>query len=112
MDECIFCKIARKEIPAEIIREGNDWICFKDVHPKAPVHWLVIPKAHYKNFQSVDNGQLYGNLMMGIREIVSEHSLENGGFRIVINTGKDGGQTVSHLHFHILAKRSMGWPPG
>jgi histidine triad (HIT) family protein len=112
MNDCIFCKIARKEINADIIKEDADWICFKDVNPKAPVHLLIIPKKHYENLHMVEDEQVFGKLMMGVKNVVKELGLESKGYRVVINTGNEGGQTVAHLHFHILAKRPMGWPPG
>lgn len=112
MKDCIFCKIARKEMSSGIIKENEDWVCFKDVHPKAPVHLLLIPKTHYENLHSVDDESVFGKLMTGVKTIVAELGLDNKGYRVVINTGSEGGQTVSHLHFHILAKRPMGWPPG
>jgi histidine triad (HIT) family protein len=111
MKECIFCKIARKEMKSAIIKEGEDWVCFEDVNPKAPVHLLLIPKTHYENLHAVNDERVFSNLMMGVKNIVKELELNNG-YRVVINTGREGGQTVSHLHFHILAKRSLGWPPG
>lgn len=112
MDNCIFCKIARKEIETTIIAEGEDWICFKDQTPKAPTHWLLIPKEHVENFHTLKNEKLSVSLWKAIQEVVEQNGLTENGYRVVTNTGKDGGQSVFHLHFHIFAKRAMGWPPG
>lgn len=112
MDDCIFCKIISKEVPATIVMEADEWICIKDLNPRAPLHLLIIPKIHCKNLHFVEDENLLGKLMSGIKSVVKAQGLEDRGYRVVINTGNDGGQTVSHLHLHLLAKRSMGWPPG
>jgi histidine triad (HIT) family protein len=112
MKDCLFCKIANKEINAKIISETNEWICFEDVNPKAPIHYLIIPKKHFNNFHEVDNPDIYANLLKGIREVVKIADLITSGYRVITNTGPDGGQSISHLHFHIMGKRPMGWPPG
>jgi len=97
---------------ATVVKETDDWVCFEDVHPKAPVHLLLIPKVHVENLHSVDDQTLLGRLMAGVKVIVKDLGLDSKGYRVVINTGSEGGQTVSHLHLHILARRPMGWPPG
>ncbi|MDH4200710.1 MAG: histidine triad nucleotide-binding protein [Spirochaetia bacterium] len=112
MEKCAFCKIAEKDIKANIIKETEDWICFEDLNPKAPVHFLLIPKKHYDNLHNVADEEVLGKLMLGVIDIVKLKNLEKSGYRIVVNTGRDGGQTVFHLHIHILALRAMGWPPG
>ncbi|MDH4261590.1 MAG: HIT domain-containing protein [Spirochaetia bacterium] len=112
MNDCIFCKIIKKEINADIVKDETDWMCFQDINPKAPVHLLIIPKTHYDNLHSVNDDLIIVKLMNGVKTIVKELGLEKKGYRVIVNTGDDGGQTVSHLHLHILAKRPLGWPPG
>lgn len=111
--ETIFSKIIRKEIPAEIIYEDNLAIAFKDIAPQAPVHILVIPKqpiAQLSDAESKDHA-LMGHLLLTAKRVADQAGLSNG-YRLVINNGSDGGQTVNHLHLHILGGRPMSWPPG
>lgn len=111
--ETIFSKIIRKEIPADIVYEDNLAIAFKDVNPQAPVHILVIPKepiAKLSDAESKDHA-LMGHLLLTAKRVAEQVGLADG-YRIVINTGPDGGQTVYHLHLHILGGRPMQWPPG
>ena len=111
--ETIFSKIIRKEIPADIVYEDNLALAFKDVNPQAPVHILVIPKqsiAKLSDAESQDHA-LMGHLLLTAKRVAEQVGLTNG-YRLVINTGADGGQTVDHLHLHILGGRSLGWPPG
>ncbi len=111
--ETIFSKIIRKEIPADIIYEDNLAIAFRDVNPQAPVHILVIPKqpiAKLSDAESKDHA-LMGHLLLTAKRVAEQEGLTNG-YRLVINTGPDGGQTVYHLHLHILGGRQMEWPPG
>lgn len=112
--DCIFCKIAAKELPAKVIYEDEFMIAFPDINPAAPVHVLVIPKKHIANLlelQPVDN-DLLAHIMMTIPKIASQLGLADDGFRLVVNTKDNGGQTVKHLHWHILGGRFMTWPPG
>ncbi|UBF27331.1 histidine triad nucleotide-binding protein [Kovacikia minuta CCNUW1] len=111
--ETIFSKIIRKEIPADIVYEDNLAIAFRDVNPQAPVHILVIPKqpiAQLSDAESKDHA-LMGHLLLTAKRVAEQEGLTNG-YRLVINTGSDGGQTVYHLHLHILGGRQMSWPPG
>jgi len=111
--ETIFSKIIRREIPAEIVYEDDLAIAFKDVHPQAPVHILVIPKepiAQLADAESKDHA-LMGHLLLTVKRVAQQAGLNNG-YRVVINTGPDGGQSVNHLHLHILGGRQMTWPPG
>jgi len=111
--ETIFSKIIRREIPAEIVYEDDLAIAFKDVFPQAPVHILVIPKepiAQLADAESKDHA-LMGHLLLTVKRVAQQVGLNNG-YRVVINTGSDGGQTVPHLHLHILGGRQMTWPPG
>ncbi len=113
MPMTIFSKIIRKEIPAKIVYEDDQCLAFHDVHPQAPVHILLIPKKEIVSMADVKNEDkdLLGYLMYKASEIAKEQGLERG-YRLVINTKSDGGQTVDHLHIHILGKRLMKWPPG
>ncbi|HIK15771.1 MAG TPA: histidine triad nucleotide-binding protein [Leptolyngbyaceae cyanobacterium M33_DOE_097] len=111
--ETIFSKIIRKEIPADIVYEDNLCLAFRDIAPQAPVHILVIPKqaiAKLSDAESQDHA-LMGHLLLTAKRVAEQEGLTNG-YRVVINTGEDGGQTVYHLHLHILGGRHMAWPPG
>jgi histidine triad (HIT) family protein len=113
MSDTIFGKIIRKEIPADIVYEDDLVLAFKDISPQAPVHILVIPKkplAQISDAESEDHA-LMGHLLLTAKDVAQQAGLENG-YRLVINNGLDGGQTVYHLHLHILGGRQMGWPPG
>ena len=113
MGDCVFCKIAEKEIPSKIVYEDDQIICFHDLEPQAPVHVLIIPKKHIASMDDVsaDDQQLLGYIMTKVKDIAEILGLENG-YRLVNNCGEDGFQTVKHLHFHLLGKRKMTWPPG
>jgi histidine triad (HIT) family protein len=113
MSETIFSKIIRKEIPADIVYEDDLVLAFRDVQPQAPVHILVIPKKPIESIATAarEDGALLGHLLLTIKRVAAQEGLEQG-YRVVINTGEDGGQTVFHLHLHLLGKRSMTWPPG
>lgn len=108
---CIFCKVVAGEIPAKIVKEGDSYMAFKDINPQAPAHLLLIPKQHYSDLTEVKDITLLGSLLEAATTVASEQGL-NKGFRVVINTGKESGQTVFHLHLHILGGRTMHWPPG
>lgn len=112
--DCIFCKIAAKDIPVNAIYEDEYLIAFPDINPVAPVHILVIPKKHIANILEAtsEDAELLGRLMVTIPKIAAIAGLDEEGFRTVINTKDNGGQTVYHLHFHILGGRFMTWPPG
>ncbi len=109
---CLFCKIVENKIPAERISENDHAIAIRDVNPQAPTHILVLPKIHVPNIQeAAANFELTAKLIELATRVAQEQHLEKG-FRLVINTGDEGGQTVHHLHIHILGGRFMGWPPG
>jgi len=112
--DCIFCRIARGELPANVVLETPDVLAFRDVHPQAPVHVLVIPKRHLASLADLEptDGALAGALLTAAAEVARQAGLEDGGYRVVTNIGEDGGQSVSHLHLHVLGGRAMGWPPG
>ena len=113
--DCIFCKIANGEIPADVVYEDDEVLAFRDLDPQAPVHVLVIPKEHIASLDDVDesagHSELLGRLMSKIHVIASDLGLENG-YRVINNCGEDALQTVKHVHFHLLGCRKMGWPPG
>lgn len=113
MSDTIFSKIIRREIPADIVYEDDLCLAFKDIAPQAPVHILVIPKKPIPKLADAtpEDHALMGHLLLKVKQIADEAGLENG-YRVVINTGDDGGQTVHHLHLHILGGRQMQWPPG
>jgi histidine triad (HIT) family protein len=113
MSDTIFGKIIRKEIPAEIVYEDELSLAFKDVNPQAPTHILVIPKKPIPQLDTAtsEDRDLLGHLLLTARKVAQQVGLQNG-YRVVINNGNDGGQTVYHLHFHILGDRQMRWPPG
>lgn len=109
----IFKKIIDREIPADIVYEDEHCLAFRDINPQAPVHLLLIPKKEIRSLAETtpDDQALLGHLLLTIRKLAGEFGL-TGGFRTVANTGADGGQTVDHLHFHLLGQRPLDWPPG
>lgn len=111
MTDCIFCKIVKRELPTKIIFENDGFIAFNDIKPVSPTHVLVIPKEHYKNILEVEDKEVLGLLINACKEVAKQQGLKDG-FRTVINTGDNGGQTVYHLHAHVLGGRFHKWPPG
>ena len=111
--DCIFCKIVNGEIPAKTVYEDDRILCFHDINPQAPTHVLIIPKKHIASMDEVQEGDegVMGHIMLKIREIAETLGLVNG-YRVVNNCGDDGMQEVKHIHFHVLGKRQMRWPPG
>ena len=115
MSDCIFCKIANKEINSNVVFEDDMVIAIRDLDPKAPEHVLIIPKKHIASvneFQDSDKELAAHILVDVVQKVASKLNIDKSGYRVVINTGDDGGQTVHHLHVHILGGRSMTWPPG
>ena len=115
MADCIFCKIANKEIPSTVVYEDEQVVAFKDLEPQAPVHVLVIPKKHVASIAELkaEDKELAAHILVDvIPQIAREQKIDQSGFRVVANTGDEGGQTVKHLHFHVLSGRDMTWPPG
>jgi histidine triad (HIT) family protein len=112
--ECLFCKIAAGLIPAQVVHDGDRLMAFRDIDPQAPVHLLVIPKEHIGSLGVADGDHrdLLGDILLLARELALGEGVAEAGFRAVINTGRDGGQSVDHLHLHLLGGRSMRWPPG
>ena len=114
MTDCLFCKIVDGSIPADVVYEGTDVVVFRDISPKAPHHLLVIPKIHLSNVLGLtrEHATLLVHLFEAIHHVVTLLGIDQSGFRVVANTGLHGGQTVDHLHFHLLAGRALQWPPG
>ena len=110
--DCIFCKIAGKQIPVEALYEDDEFIAFRDLNPQAPVHVLVIPKAHFATIMDITDPGLLGRAVIACQEVARRTGMTEDGFRTVINTRDDGGQTVYHVHIHVLGGRFMAWPPG
>jgi histidine triad (HIT) family protein len=110
----IFEKIARREIPAHVVFETDDVIAFHDVNPQAPVHVLVVPKRVISRIADANasDAELLGKLLLAARDVAKQLGVGDSGFRIVINNGPDAGETVPHLHVHVLGKRALAWPPG
>ena len=111
---CLFCKIVSRQVPSDIVFETDEVLAFKDVRPVAPVHALVIPKKHLTSIHDAtpDDAALIGRLMLAAREVAEKLGLGASGYRLVVNTGPDGGQSVFHVHVHVLGGRPMAWPPG
>lgn len=111
---CIFCKIVAGEIPSKKLYEDDKVLAFYDISPEAPVHFLVIPKEHIKSANEIneDNVSIVSHIFLVINKLVKELNIDETGYRIVNNCGKDGGQTVDHIHFHVLGQRDLKWPPG
>jgi histidine triad (HIT) family protein len=111
--DCVFCKIAARQIPADVVYESDTVVAFRDLTPQAPTHVLVIPRSHYPNAAALAEGEpaTAAHLFDTAREIAASEGLDNG-YRLVFNTGADAHQTVFHAHMHLLGGRAMGWPPG
>lgn len=114
MTDCLFCRIASGEIDARMIEEGDDWIAFHDVNPQAPVHVLIVPREHVATINEIDEGHeaLVGGMVRAAAKIAAAHSIAEDGYRLVFNTNPGAGQSVFHIHLHLLGGRRMGWPPG
>lgn len=108
MEDCIFCKIIKGEIPSNKVYEDDDILAFKDIKPAAPIHILVIPKKHVKSLNEIDDAQLISKIMFAVKNIAKELGFANEGYRVINNCGENGGQAVPHLHFHILAGTKLG----
>ncbi len=110
MENCIFCKIAKKEIPVQLLHEDEYTVAFNDLNPQAPVHILVIPKEHIASLNELNDKQIMSALFNAVKEVTKKLSITD--YRTVINTGKAAGQEVFHIHLHVLAGRQFNWPPG
>jgi histidine triad (HIT) family protein len=111
-DDCLFCRIVRKEIPANVVAESDDYVVIRDVNPQAPVHVLVIPRAHVPTLNDADDAKLLGRLSLAAAKVAKDEGIAEAGYRMVINTNRGAGQTVFHIHVHVLGGRPMTWPPG
>lgn len=111
-DDCLFCRIVRGEIPAKIVAETDTAVAFRDIDPRAPVHVLVIPREHVVSLSATRDPALVGELALLAAQIAAREGIAESGYRTVINTNSDAGQSVPHLHLHLLGGRAMGWPPG
>lgn len=114
MADCLFCKIATKQIPATIVLEDEKVVAFRDLHPQAPVHILVIPKQHLTTVNDVqaEHAALIGHMIVSAQKLAEAEGIADNGYRLVMNCNGDGGQTVYHIHLHLLGGRNMHWPPG
>ena len=111
-ESCIFCRIAHGEIPAQMVANKKEIVAFRDLNPQAPVHVLIVPKKHVGSLDDAEDFDLLGRMMSLAAAIARQEKIAKTGYRTVINTGKDGGQSVDHLHIHLLGGRTMAWPPG
>lgn len=112
-EDCLFCRIASGEMEADVVARSDTWVAIRDINPQAPVHVLVIPRSHVETLDDLEAGhrELAGELLLAAREVARQEEIA-GGYRVVVNTGGRAGQTVFHLHLHVLGGRAMRWPPG
>ena len=112
--DCIFCKIAKKEVPSRIVFESDHVLAFHDLFPAAPTHLLIIPKQHYSTLNDVPaaDSAILGEMVDTARTLAGELGIAEDGYRVVMNCNSDGGQSVYHIHLHLLGGRKLGWPPG
>ncbi len=112
--DCIFCKIVAGDVPAEKIYEDTDFVAIEDLNPQAPVHCLVLTRQHIENVNELtsEDTELMGRLFTAAREVARRKRIEEPGYRLIVNTGRDGGQTVYHIHMHVMGGRFLTWPPG
>lgn len=110
MPDCLFCKIINREIPSEIVFEDDKVIAFKDINPLAPVHLLVVPKKHIQGLNDIidQDEVMLGHLLMDVKKLAQEFNIAESGYRVVANTGSDGGQIIGHLHFHLIGGQALG----
>jgi histidine triad (HIT) family protein len=111
-DDCLFCKIVKKQIPAKLVAETDDCVAFRDINPQAPTHILVIPRQHVASLNEAKDATLLGQMHLLAAQLAKQEGLSERGYRTVINTNADAGQTVFHVHLHLLGGRRMSWPPG
>jgi histidine triad (HIT) family protein len=112
MSDCVFCKIAAGELPAAIVKRDGRFVAFKDLNPQAPTHLLIIPTHHVSSLNQAKDATVLGEMLAFARDLAQETGIAERGYRVVANTNPDGGQTVFHLHLHLLGGRPMTWPPG
>ena len=114
MKDCLFCKVIAKDIPGQIVYEDNELMAFKDISPQAPLHMLIVPKRHIATLNDLapEDDALVGSMFRRAAALAREHGYEERGYRTVFNCNRDAGQTVFHIHLHVLAGRGLTWPPG
>lgn len=114
MTDCIFCKIAKGEIPANVVFQNDEVLAFRDLNPQAPTHILVIPKKHIATTNDITSADeaLIGKMLLAAKQVAKEEDIAESGYRTVMNCNRGAGQTVFHIHLHVLGGRAMGWPPG
>jgi histidine triad (HIT) family protein len=114
VSDCLFCRIVAGEIEADLVGEGDDWIAFRDIQPQAPVHVLVLPREHVAttNDLGAEHEGVVGRLVLAAAEIAAREGVAESGYRLVLNCNRGAGQSVFHVHLHLLGGRPMGWPPG
>jgi histidine triad (HIT) family protein len=112
--DCLFCRIASGAIPADTVKQSDDWVAFRDINPQAPTHVLIIPREHIATLNDADPGhaELLGRLLLAAKEIAADEGIAEDGYRTVANCNAGAGQSVFHIHVHLLGGRVMGWPPG
>ncbi|MBW6431788.1 histidine triad nucleotide-binding protein [Patescibacteria group bacterium] len=106
--DCIFCKIIAGDIPGQVVHETDQVLVLKDINPKAPVHDLIIPKEHITNLNELDDKEMAAELLTVVKDVAKKEGIDEGGYRLIVNTGKNGGQLVPHLHFHLLGGKNLG----
>ncbi len=111
-DDCLFCRIAKGDIRSRFVAETDEAVAFRDINPMAPVHVLVIPRQHLTSLATAEDEDLLGKLVMLAAKVARDEGISESGYRVIANTGADGGQSVDHLHFHLMGGRRMTWPPG
>ncbi len=112
MDDCLFCKIISGDIPSDRVLETETAIAFRDVNPQAPVHVLIVPRAHIESIHDLEDQAVSGDLMTIATQVAEQEGIAESGYRVVTNVGVNSGQSVAHLHFHVLGGRALTWPPG
>ena len=112
MSDCIFCRVVASEIPATIVKRSDRFVAFQDINPQAPTHVLVVPTQHVESLAHVNEATQAGEMLLFASDLARELGIAERGYRVVFNTNQDGGQTVYHLHLHLLGGRFMTWPPG
>ena len=113
-EKCLFCRLVRRALPASVVAENDEFFAFNDINPQAPHHILVVPKGHIRSVNELapEEAALVGRMLLFAREIAEDHEFAEPGYRLVLNCGRQAGQSVDHLHVHMLAGRFLGWPPG
>lgn len=111
-DDCLFCRIVRREIPATVVFEDDHVVAFRDINPQAPTHVVIVPREHVASLNDAPDAVLIGRLSLAAAKIARTEGIAESGYRTVVNTNRDAGQTVFHIHLHLLGGRHLGWPPG